>query len=121
VDKKSRRTRKRIKRVKILKLNDVDKYPKFILRHGRLIPVELWEVEGMTFDKPMEWHHFVEKQIRKNSPKRYAELEDKQKMILLEKDFHHSLPNMSDKRVKEQTGLHKYELIYLRNHDYRKD
>ena len=94
-------------------LTDVDKYPTFLLRNGRLEPVELWEVAEMRFYKPHEWHHFLPKTMRKNNPKKYSELEYLQKMILLERDFHRSLPGMEAKNVFSKTGVRKEELIYL--------
>lgn len=96
---------------------DVDRFPTFILRNGRLEPIELWEVAEMTFCKPMEWHHYVPKhryKSNKNNPAKLAEFDNVQKMILLERDFHRSLPNMEEKNVFSKTGVYKHELIYLK-------
>jgi len=95
---------------------DVDRYPTFILRNGRVEPIALWEVAEMTFDKPCEWHHFVPRRtikLHRNNLSKLTELGNMQKMILLEQNFHRSLEGMEAKNVFSKTGVRKDELIYI--------
>lgn len=96
------------------KLTDVDRYPTFIIRNKNLIPVELWEVEGMTFTEKMEWNHFVRKSIRKNSLDFYKRVEHLQKMILMTAEMNKDLETMGADGFFKKYGMKKDDLVFSR-------
>ena len=100
---------------------DIQKYDVYILKYGRLIKVDFITDTSCYNHFIFELHHFVEQQMRRKNPTKYAKLEHLQKLILLKRDFHHSLPGMSEERVFKETGVHKWELMYLKSHNYEKE
>ena len=96
---------------------DIIKYQDSIYRifNRRLVKIDFIKSTSDYNHFFYELHHWLPRTMRKNNPKKYAELEHLQKLILLDKDFHRSLPNMRDEKVLEKTGLHKRDLMYLKD------
>lgn len=93
---------------------DIKKYPIFILVKGRLIQTDKIKSTKDYNHLFYELHHFIPQTLRKNKPEEYKKIEHLQKLILLEKDIHRSLPNYTPERCKTVTGINKEELLYRR-------
>ncbi len=89
--------------------NDLDKYPLFELKYGKLI-----KLRKKKFITGYQWHHYIEKTIRKNNPEFYKRVEHLQKLILIPAELNYSIGSIDEKRFKQQYGLEKHEVLFSR-------
>jgi len=89
--------------------NDLDKYPLYELIYGKLV-----KLRRKKFKTGFQWHHFIEKTIRKNNPEFYERVEHLQKMILIPAFLNYSIGSMREERFKKLYGLEKHEVLFNR-------
>ena len=90
--------------------DDLEKYPKYIFRNRRLIPIE--EINQWT--SLLQAHHFVRQSIRKNSPDFYKRVEHLQKIIFVPAQLNYDLETAGDVFIFQKYGVHKNDLVFSR-------
>lgn len=94
--------------------DDIKLYPIYIFKNTQLKRVfEISDTSNYNH-YTHELHHFVPKSIRKINKERYTRLEHLQKLILVSKQEHLDIHNMSDDRFYKKYGIERKELLYSR-------
>lgn len=90
--------------------DDLKKYPIFLFRNKKLIPINHLESWGF----PYQIHHFVRQSIRKNSPDFYKRVEYLQKLIIVPAQMNYDLENMGEVTFFKRYGVNKNLLVFSR-------
>jgi hypothetical protein len=89
---------------------DLAKYPKYIFRNKRLIPIEhigqWWGV--------FQAHHFVPQKIREKNPKFYSRVEHLQKIIFVSPKLNYDLEFAGEVFIFVNYGVPKKDLVFSR-------
>lgn len=98
---------------------DIAKYPLFFFdMFDRTIkPIPTGMVQSVADYNHVQYqlHHFIEKQIRKNNPGFYAEIEHLQKLILVPAQMNYDASSgMSEENFLNNWGIDKYKIIFLK-------
>lgn len=89
---------------------DLKKYPCFVFRNKKLIPITAPE----NWDNGYQIHHFVRQAIRKNSPEFYRRVEHLQKLILMPAQVNYDLETMGEDTFWIHYGVDKNRLVFSR-------
>lgn len=90
--------------------DDLKKYPKFIFRNRKLVPIENIE----HWSSLLQAHHFIRQSVRKNSLDFYKRVEYLQKIIFVPKQINYDLETMGEIRFFERYGVNKNDLVFSR-------
>lgn len=98
---------------------DIKKYPLFYfdMFDRTLKPIPAGELASVSdYDHgSYHAHHFIEKQIRKNNPEFYAEIEYLQKLIIVPAQMNYDASgSMSEENFLKNWGIEKYKIIFLK-------
>ena len=89
---------------------DLAKYPKYIFRNKRFIPID----DVGQWSSLLQAHHFIRQSIRKNSPDFYARVEHLQKIIFVPAQLNYDLETAGDVFIFTKYGVHKNDLVFSR-------
>ena len=98
------------RRVALTIKDDLEKYPKFVLRNRKLIPIDNIE----RWSSLLQAHHFIRQSIRKNSPDFYKRVEHLQKIIFVPAQLNYDLETAGDVFIFKKYGVHKNDLVFSR-------
>ena len=88
---------------------DIAQYPVYMVNsNGKLKQIKIESTDDYNHYE-FELHHFIPQSIRKNNPELYERIVHLQKLILLQRDVHHSIHAGAGYR-----GLENWELLFSR-------
>lgn len=95
-------------------MSDLEKYPTYLYKDGKIISIYLCDLEGLCLIN-YDWHHFLRKTIRKNSPKDYERWEHYQRMILMPHEMNIDIEGYSEKGFENKWGVPLCVMAFNRN------
>lgn len=93
---------------------DIIKYPIFLIRNKKLIPIS-WIKSTFDYNHRIyHLNHFVRQSIRRNSLDFYKRVEHLQKLILMPAQMNYDLETMGEDKFFKVYGVNKNDLVFSR-------
>lgn len=92
-------------------MSDVEKYPTYLYKDGKIISIDLCDLENLCLPN-YDWHHFLRKTIRKNSPNDYERWENYQRMILMPHEMNIDIEGYSEKGFENKWKIPLYVVVF---------